>query len=153
MEQKQNTVAEVEPVSTSVVEVVETDESPYHDSSRLSQNFWYRLRRWLMPTPKELTEDYQNRLEALDLTVSRHPEAISNYVLRGELHLSAGIYDLAVMDFQRALELGSRQFETERWGVITQAMRDRAYDGLNRALRLRARERIHGEYSQDLYRR
>jgi hypothetical protein len=84
MEPEQNTApeAEVEPVSTSVVEVVETDEAQYPDSSRPSQNFWYGLRRLLMPTPKEQAEDYQNRLQTLDLAVSRHPEAISNYVHR-----------------------------------------------------------------------
>jgi cytochrome c-type biogenesis protein CcmH/NrfG len=132
------TAAEVEPVSTSVSE---TPESPLE-----------RLRRWLMPTPVEQAKQYQARLEQLDNAIAHHPEAVSNYVVRGELHLEAGMVDLAVMDFQRAVELGAQQFDSERWGIITQAMRERACDGLNRALRLRARERLHGKYSQNYHR-
>jgi tetratricopeptide (TPR) repeat protein len=100
---------------------------------------WGWLRRWFLPTASEQAARYHQRLAELDQAIALHPEAVSNYVLRGELHLWAGYHDLAVADFQQALALGTQQLEAERWGVITQAMRDRAFEGLNRALRLRAK--------------
>ncbi|HEX2620359.1 MAG TPA: hypothetical protein VHL11_09435 [Phototrophicaceae bacterium] len=103
------------------------------------ESFWDRLRRWFMPSSTDQTLEYQQRLDTLDDMIVQHPEAPSNYVLRGELHLDAGFVDLAVSDFQKALSLASHQFEIETWGIITQTMRDRAMTGLERALRLQRR--------------
>lgn len=142
---EQNIAAEVEPVSTFMPIDTDLDSAAQMDAdaptTSAPETLWERVRRSLLPTPAEQAARYEQRLALLDEAVARHPQASSNYVLRGELYLEAGFYDFAVMDFQKALELASRQLETERWGVITQTMRDRAYDGLNRALRLRARER------------
>jgi hypothetical protein len=56
-------------------------------------------------------------------------------VLRGELYYQFGLYELAAADFQQALVLAERQLETEDWGVVTQAMLERAQTGLKRATR------------------
>ena len=57
----------------------------------------------------------------------------ANYVLRGELYFSAKEYALAKRDFQRAHELAESQFESSDWGLMAQAMEDRALIGLQKA--------------------
>lgn len=104
------------------------------------ETFWGKLRRWLFPSAAERAELYQQRLMELDYAIELYPEAPSNYVFRGEYHLAAHFYDQAVSDFQQALELASQQLEVEDWGLITQTMRDRALNGLERALRLQHRQ-------------
>jgi tetratricopeptide (TPR) repeat protein len=75
----------------------------------------------------------QRRLAVLNRALARDPELASGYVLRAELYLSAGQVDQAITDFSRALALLERQLDTERWGVVTQTMRDRALSGLEQA--------------------
>jgi tetratricopeptide (TPR) repeat protein len=75
------------------------------------------------------------RLERLDQAIVNQPNAAANYVLRGELYLQAGEPELAVADFERALDLASEQFGREDWGVLSQVMRDQAERGLELALR------------------
>lgn len=75
------------------------------------------------------------RLRRLDRAVARHPDAPANYVLRGELYLRAGEPDLAAVDFETALDLASARLERDDWGVLSQAIRDQAEYGLERARR------------------
>lgn len=113
---------------------------PTESNFNPDDSFWGRVRRWLLPSTVERAAIYQQRLVELDYAIERHPEAPSNYVVRGEHHLAAHFYDQAVSDFQQALELASQQLEVENWGLITQTMRDRALNGLERALRLQSRQ-------------
>lgn len=102
-----------------------------------SPSFWDQLRRRLLPKSNERAEDYLRRLDLLDETVIRYPQSPSGYVLRGELHLSAGLVSQAVRDFRQGLALAESQLYTEQWGLVAQVMRDRAREGLNQALSLR----------------
>jgi Tfp pilus assembly protein PilF len=90
-----------------------------------------RVRRWLFPE-----SDRAQRLQALDDAIALYPDTPSNYVVRGELYLEVKQVDLAVLDFRRALDLASRQVETNDWGFIAQVMQDRAQHGLDRAQRM-----------------
>lgn len=75
------------------------------------------------------------RLRSLNQTIELYPDAASNYVLRGELFLNVGEYAMAEADFRMALTLAETQFEISDWGLVEQATRDRAQEGLKRARR------------------
>lgn len=80
-------------------------------------------------------------LDPLDQAIARRPNAATNYVLRGELYWRAGEYELAASDFESAFRLASAQFEADDWGLLSQALRDRAEQGLARAQRKMNRKR------------
>jgi tetratricopeptide (TPR) repeat protein len=77
------------------------------------------------------------RLITLTASLENQPDALANWVLRGELYLEIGEYALAAADFQQALTLADALFEQERWGIVTQALRDRAIAGLQQAIERR----------------
>lgn len=104
---------------------VKEDVSPLH-----------ALRRWLFPGRDAKAAQFKKRITALTRAISRDPEMASGYVMRGELYLSAGLWEYARRDFQRALEITDRQLDTERWGVVAQVMRDRALSGLDEAIKI-----------------
>lgn len=79
--------------------------------------------------------DTERRWSDLSRMIAEQPEAASNYVLRGELLLEAGDYGAAVEDFRRGLELAAQQVESANWGLVAQALQDRALAGLERAER------------------
>jgi tetratricopeptide (TPR) repeat protein len=80
-------------------------------------------------------------LRSLNRAIAEHPEAPTNYVLRGELALEIKAYDQAISDFKKALELASIQVETSNWGIVAQVMQDRAQLGLSEAKRKAANHR------------
>ncbi|MBZ0290680.1 MAG: hypothetical protein K8I30_23850 [Anaerolineae bacterium] len=73
------------------------------------------------------------RIRHLDAAIENAADTPSNYVLRGELYLSTREYALARRDFQRAYELATAQFQQSDWGLMAQAMQDRALAGLQKA--------------------
>lgn len=77
--------------------------------------------------------DADQRLDALHASIAQHPNAPAPYVLRGELYLERGAYALAEADFQRALALAEAQLSASDWGLVAQALQDRAYRGLAQA--------------------
>ncbi len=79
--------------------------------------------------------DMARRRDDLTQMIVEQPEAASNYILRGELLLEAGDYGAATEDFRRGLELAAQQVETADWGLVAQALQDRALAGLERAER------------------
>lgn len=87
------------------------------------------LRRWLGLDRQSLAE----RLAELDRAVEAAPESSANLILRGEVLLDMGSFDQAEVDFQRGLELAEAQLEQSAWGVMEQALRDRALMGLERS--------------------
>lgn len=78
------------------------------------------------PTSAEL----EMRLADLNRAIAAHPDAAINYALRGELYLDAREYALAAADFERALALAAAEAESADWGIIAQAVQDRALEGL-----------------------
>jgi tetratricopeptide (TPR) repeat protein len=98
-------------------------------------SIWGRLRRWVWPSASERRERIGQRLHELNRAIEHYPDAPANFVVRGELYLETGAVELAIQDFSRALELATEQFEESDWGVLAQAMRDRAQQGLEEATR------------------
>jgi Tfp pilus assembly protein PilF len=78
---------------------------------------------------------FEAELVELDDAIALHPEAPANYVMRGEIYLRARLDDLACQDFERAIVLAADEIETRAWGLIAQAMQDRARRGLKIARR------------------
>ena len=74
------------------------------------------------------------RLRELSLAIIEYPRSSSNYVLRGELYLHYREYARAESDFRRALLLAAEAVETENWGILAQAMQDRALAGWQKAI-------------------
>jgi hypothetical protein len=74
----------------------------------------------------------QGRFLALGQAIRRHPDALVNYVFRGELLLDAGERQAAAADFNMALALAEKHAETLDWGYISGALADRARLGLRR---------------------
>jgi hypothetical protein len=92
---------------------------------------WTRLRRILLGGVNRLDDvTFMERIRQLDYAIENAPDTPANYVLRGELYLSAGEYALAQADFLRGYDLAVRDFERSDWGLIAQAMQDRAQAGL-----------------------
>ncbi len=75
----------------------------------------------------------RRRLHDLSNAIDLHPDSPTNYVLRGELYLNVGEAALAEADFRQALSLAQADYGTSRWGVVAQAVQDRARAGLTKA--------------------
>ncbi len=115
----------------------DTDHTEYPESNSTAdeRSWWMWLRDLVWPSLAVRTQQIEQRLNELNRTIQEYPEAVSAYVLRGEIYLEAGFYELAMADFTRALSLAEQQYKTSDWGVVVQAMQDRARDGLNAARR------------------
>lgn len=74
--------------------------------------------------------DIESQYDMLNESIRQNPQAPTAYVLRGELHLKQRQYALAKVDFERAVALTDEQIDEARWGIVAQAMRDRAERGL-----------------------
>lgn len=73
------------------------------------------------------------RLRRLNEAIAAEPEAAANYVLRGELRLKLRENADAADDFHTALVLAEKSFAESDWGLVPQAVADRALAGLRRA--------------------
>ena len=76
----------------------------------------------------------RRQLQALNSAIDLHPDSPMNYVLRGELYLSFDEPALAEADFRQALSLAQADYATSRWGLVAQAVQDRAQTGLAKAV-------------------
>lgn len=113
------------PAPQPVIDAVEADVTP----AEAKPGFWAWARALLFG------EDRQRRLDALNEAIARSESAPSNYVLRGELYLEMGEYAAALADFEYAEKMAAYQINEESWGIISQAMRDRALVGITKAKR------------------
>ncbi len=77
----------------------------------------------------------QARITALDDAITLYPSSSANYVLRGEAYLKAGQAERAIIDFEIAQRLAQADIMNNRWGLVAQAMQDRARRGLQQARR------------------
>lgn len=100
-------------------------------SAAPAPNIWQRLRRLFVTQPS----DAAGRLAQLTRAIDDTPDSASNYVLRGEIYMEMREYALAYTDFQRAAEVAAAAFEAADWGLLEQALRDRALAGLRKAER------------------
>jgi hypothetical protein len=85
--------------------------------------------------PSPTLRGASRRLAALTDAIAANPDAAANYVMRGELFLEHGERELAYADFVKALTLAAAQLESEEWGLVAQAVQDRAEAGLRRIVR------------------
>jgi hypothetical protein len=113
-----------------VVREDDYDEYGAQDTRASSLSLWARIRR---------SFSRMERWHNLNWTIAAYPDVAANYVLRGELLLRQGDTLGAISDFRHALRLAAEQVETEDWGVVAQAVQDRALAGLRDALRRAAR--------------
>lgn len=72
------------------------------------------------------------RLIALTRAIERHPESAVNYAARGELYLEIGERERAAENFHQALALAEAQYAEDDWGLVAQAVQDRAVAGLTK---------------------
>ena len=82
--------------------------------------------------------DPTRRLYSLTHAITVAPDAMVNYVLRGELYLQRKQYELAADDFVKALELAEHELTVDdgkSLGLIAQGIQDRALTGYEDALR------------------
>lgn len=94
---------------------------------------WQRIRSWVFPSSEEQRARQEQRINELTRALARHPHAAATYVSRGEAYLEVGDAERAASDFGQALSLSEAQFKTEAWGMVAQAVRDRALRGLKQA--------------------
>jgi hypothetical protein len=114
--------------------VVEEPTAQDEPEAKPVEPIWARLRRMVLGGANRLDDvTFMERIRQLDYAIENAPDTPTNYVLRGELYLSAGEYALAQADFQRGYDLAVRDFERSDWGLIAQAMQDRAQAGLQKA--------------------
>lgn len=92
-----------------------------------TSGFWAGLWRRLRGASTE------ERLAALNRAIAIHPDSPENYVLRGELYLNMRINELALLDFEFAQQWATNQYTEADWGVLAQALQDRAEIGAQRA--------------------
>ncbi|MGQ9889428.1 MAG: hypothetical protein ACUVSX_13190 [Aggregatilineales bacterium] len=94
------------------------------------RGWWARLRDGLTRTGGA-----DRRLAALQAAIRSNPNAPANYLLRAELYTQLGESALALADFERAQALAASALAADRWGVVNQALRDRAAIGAAQAAR------------------
>jgi hypothetical protein len=109
----------------------ENDDQPSRadENKKSGDSIWKKFRGLLMGDADHIAE----RIRQLDSAIENAGDTPANYVLRGELYLRLHEYALARRDFQRAQELAAVQFEQSDWGLMAQAMEDRALLGLQKA--------------------
>lgn len=93
-------------------------------SAAAPQAPWWR--RW------DRRVQQQARLDDLNLGIELYPDNATNYMLRGALFEEQQQLHLARADYEMAWQLAGEQVKTDRWGVITQTVQDRAMMGLRR---------------------
>ncbi|MBK9121958.1 MAG: tetratricopeptide repeat protein [Chloroflexi bacterium] len=96
-------------------------------------SLWQRLRGWIVPSRAERQRELVSRIEALTHAIGLDANAAVLWVSRGEALLALGRAKEAASDFQRALTLAEEDLRTESWGVVAQAVRDRALLGLEQS--------------------
>ena len=99
---------------------------------------WERLTGWLNPSPVERQNRQMERIQSLTRAIARDEASAALYVCRGESYLEAGDLTSASADFRQALALAEVQFKTETWGLVAQALRDRAFRGLQQVQQSRS---------------
>jgi hypothetical protein len=75
------------------------------------------------------------RLHDLAHAIATYPDAAVNYVTRGELYLHLGEPALAAADLRQGLALAQAEMDARAWGIVAQAMQERALKGLEQAER------------------
>ena len=113
-----------EPLSVESLDEAFLDEAD-SGSTKRRPGLLVRLAGWI-----GISAPIEEKLQALNQSIQLEPEAPTAYVLRGEIFVKKKQYHLAKADFERAIALTDEMIHSARWGVVAQAMRDRALEGL-----------------------
>lgn len=130
---EETTAAEAEAETEALPEAPSEDFAPVADATLSTPLATLEMR--VAPNGERQYTGRERWLRDLNHAIADHPEAPTNYVLRGELALETRDYEQAVADFEKGLELASAQVETSDWGILAQTMQERAYRGLKEARR------------------
>jgi predicted TPR repeat methyltransferase len=87
------------------------------------------VRDWFSPS----TQALEAELAELTSAIEAAPRIAASWLRRGEISAQLGRHDLAASDFRRALALAEDQMRVQPWGIVAQALRDRALRGLKSA--------------------
>ena len=133
-EARQDDDIRTEAAASAAQETEETYEPGPEDADQPAEpervSFWHRVRRFFFQTAGEKAAEQRQRMADLNRAISDNPQAAANYLLRGELRLERGQYELARHDFMQAIELAEAQFENDQWGLVAQSVMDRARERL-----------------------
>lgn len=91
---------------------------------------WERLTARLNFSAADRQNQQMERIQSLTRAISRDPACAATVLCRAESYLEADDLRSAAADFRQVLALAEVQFKTETWGVVAQAIRDRAFRGL-----------------------
>lgn len=100
-----------------------------------NQSWWQVILGFFWQSPSNRERDRYQRMNRLNVSIELEPYSPTNYVLRGELFIERKEYHLAQADFERALELAGDYEPESGWGLLEQAMQDRAIQGIKQAQR------------------
>jgi len=116
--------------TTDSSDVMDVTEDLDHPMLQSRPNWLEMVVGFFFKTPAQKERDRSRRLRELNVSIEYAPDSPTLYVLRGELFLERKEYHLAQADFETAIEIAD-EFDPEAgWGLVTQAMRDRALEGL-----------------------
>lgn len=87
------------------------------------------------PLPASPLGKIDQRLYDLAHAIATYPDAAVNYVTRGELYLHLDEPALAAADLRQGLALAQAEIDARAWGIVAQAMQERALKGLEQAER------------------
>ena len=104
------------------------------DSSVAAMADFQGIIRWALgavfQSSVERERQFYRRFREFSDKIEAMPDSFTYHVLRGELLIERGEYERARADFQVAVELADGVDADEGWGVIEQALRDRAIEGI-----------------------
>lgn len=85
-----------------------------------------RIRRRFYRTAAEREQEYSARVRQLSVLLELYPADAALYLVRGEAFLKRGDRELAREDLRNALHFAEHDITHKRWGLVDQAVADRA---------------------------
>jgi tetratricopeptide (TPR) repeat protein len=109
---------------------------------------WFKLRRWLSPTERELNRarkgDPETALVNLIKRLNKQPSSPAIHGAIGQIHLREGRAEEAEFELRKALDLGSR--EASHWGALGWALVHQAKLGEALPIAEEANRRAHEDF-------
>lgn len=85
-----------------------------------------RIRRWFYKTAAEREQEHSVRVRQLSVLLELYPADAALYLARGEAFWKRGDRELAREDLRNALHFAEHDITHKRWGLVDQAVADRA---------------------------
>lgn len=139
-----SSTSESEVIDVPSADAASKETQPDESDGAPRRSLWEWL--WVLITGSEPVAD---RLAALDAAIDAEPDAPANYMLRAELYAQLGEDALALADFERAQMLAADRYTRDNWGLVSQAVRDRAAAGAVQSARRLARLRREPDTNED----